>query len=187
MGMGDEPTKEDWNNLAKQSSGQFQEAFASSKGYVKGAMDGNNLSSDYKQGVESQSAKKVATTAEYGSRIDTGTAIESGKRSGASMAGVDMGNLSYSASEHAKVAETQTRSKIESTLGGIKGAGSEDQYVKDSGTKAEGMAKANREAISRADKKYDGGYVGLQADQSAIKTDQAIGNTAGMMEVMNES
>jgi len=150
IGMGDEPTQKDWNDLAKSSSGQFQEGFANARGYNKGAMNGNNLNDDYAQGVESQSAKKAATTAGYGKRIDTGQALKSGGRAGAAMAGVDEGNLLYSKDEHEKIARTNTRSKLESTLKGIEGAGSEDQFVQDQGTKSQAASQSLRRDIVAA-------------------------------------
>ena len=43
MGWAGRPSEKDWSDIARQSAGQFQEGFASARGYNKEAMDGNNL------------------------------------------------------------------------------------------------------------------------------------------------
>ncbi|MGD9596692.1 MAG: conjugal transfer protein TraG N-terminal domain-containing protein, partial [Wolinella sp.] len=61
VGAATSPLQQAWEQIRRQSAGQFSERFESAAGYVDRAMDGNGLKGGYAEAVKGASAAKIAS------------------------------------------------------------------------------------------------------------------------------
>lgn len=212
-GMGNDQSENEWGNIRKQSTGNFQSQFADAKGFVSGAMNGDNLKDGYAQGIESGSAKKASATNEYGSRINTSTALSSGVAEGAQNAGADIGSTkalkAYGTDSLSNASKNLTATKLASIMGASKeidsrgldsamnltAQASEAKQASDFQTTTkqnERFGSARNAAIISANKGVDDSFATFQGETKSgrINEDGSLTNAgiqAGMIDTMSKN
>lgn len=209
MGMGDRPSQSDWNDLARQSSGQFQEGFAGARGYNKIAMDGNNLKSDYAKGVQaSANTKANEHIEEYKARKEQGIINENSELSELGLKSMSR-TMGFKAAEYAGVgkatftdgkgglisdseafnyqAEASSGKTSEKNLSNVayvenamSGGGLRSEYEKGF-TTTEASKIAGTIGLGSQSSEVQQKYIQASHDQGILKANQTIGDTEGQM------